>query len=80
MKVGISISMINTTAKRDEEIYRDELAIANLAEPLGFDSIGAMEHHFTGYAMIPNCTIADLRRGPHHAPDAGHHRHRFALA
>ena len=56
MKVGISISMINTTAKRDEEIYRDEMAIANLAEPLGFDSIGAVEHHFTGYAMIPNCT------------------------
>src|SRR5271154_1950736 len=56
MKIGISISMINTNVKRDEEIYRDELAIANLAEPLGFDSIGAVEHHFTGYAMIPNCT------------------------
>ncbi len=35
MKVGLSISMINTTAKRDEEIYRDELATAELAEPLG---------------------------------------------
>jgi alkanesulfonate monooxygenase SsuD/methylene tetrahydromethanopterin reductase-like flavin-dependent oxidoreductase (luciferase family) len=55
MKVGVSITMINTTGKRDEDIYRDELAVANLAEPLGFDSLGAVEHHFTGYAMIPNC-------------------------
>jgi alkanesulfonate monooxygenase SsuD/methylene tetrahydromethanopterin reductase-like flavin-dependent oxidoreductase (luciferase family) len=56
MKVGVSITMINTSGKRDEDIYRDELAIADLAEPLGFDSLGAVEHHFTGYAMIPNCT------------------------
>ena len=55
MKVGVSITMINTSGKRDEEIYRDELAVADLAEPLGFDSLGAVEHHFTGYAMIPNC-------------------------
>ncbi len=55
MKVGVSITMINTSGKRDEDIYRDELAIANMAEPLGFDSLGAVEHHFTGYAMIPNC-------------------------
>jgi len=25
----------------------------DLAEPLGFDSLFALEHHFTGYAMSP---------------------------
>jgi alkanesulfonate monooxygenase SsuD/methylene tetrahydromethanopterin reductase-like flavin-dependent oxidoreductase (luciferase family) len=55
MKVGVSITMINTAGKRDADVYRDELALANLAEPLGYDSLGAVEHHFTGYAMIPNC-------------------------
>jgi len=34
MKVGVSITMINTSGKRDEDIYREELAIANMAEPL----------------------------------------------
>jgi alkanesulfonate monooxygenase SsuD/methylene tetrahydromethanopterin reductase-like flavin-dependent oxidoreductase (luciferase family) len=55
VKIGVSLSMINTSGKLDSEIYRDELAIADLAEPLGFDSLSSVEHHFTGYAMIPNC-------------------------
>ena len=56
MKVGLSISMQSVPpASATRSIYRDELATAELAEPLGFDSIGAVEHHFTGYAMIPNC-------------------------
>jgi alkanesulfonate monooxygenase SsuD/methylene tetrahydromethanopterin reductase-like flavin-dependent oxidoreductase (luciferase family) len=27
--------------------------MGDLAEPLGFDSLFALEHHFTGYAMSP---------------------------
>ena len=38
----------------DAEIYRQEMAIADLAEPLGFDSIWSAEHHFDEYTMCPN--------------------------
>ncbi len=38
----------------DLEIYRKEVAIAELAEPLGFNSIWGVEHHFTNYTMCPN--------------------------
>jgi len=30
------------------------MALGDLAEPLGFDSLFALEHHFTGYAMSPS--------------------------
>jgi alkanesulfonate monooxygenase SsuD/methylene tetrahydromethanopterin reductase-like flavin-dependent oxidoreductase (luciferase family) len=30
------------------------MALADMAEPLGFESLWSLEHHFTGYSMIPN--------------------------
>src|SRR5947209_2158505 len=33
-----------------------QLELADMAEPLGFDSIWAPEHHFTNYVMVPNIT------------------------
>ncbi|MGK2913071.1 MAG: LLM class flavin-dependent oxidoreductase [Porticoccaceae bacterium] len=38
----------------DHEVYKRELEICELAEPLGFNSIWAVEHHFTNYTMCPN--------------------------
>jgi len=38
----------------DGEVYRNELRLSNLAEPLGFDSIWGVEHHFTDYTMCPD--------------------------
>src|SRR5688500_18234698 len=38
----------------DAEVYAHELALADNAEPLGFDSIWTAEHHFTDYHMCPN--------------------------
>src|SRR6185437_7497348 len=38
----------------DRSIYADELRLAELAEPLGFDSIWESEHHFTDYEMTPD--------------------------
>jgi alkanesulfonate monooxygenase SsuD/methylene tetrahydromethanopterin reductase-like flavin-dependent oxidoreductase (luciferase family) len=38
----------------DRDVYRNELALADLAEPLGFESIWGVEHHFTGYTMCPD--------------------------
>jgi alkanesulfonate monooxygenase SsuD/methylene tetrahydromethanopterin reductase-like flavin-dependent oxidoreductase (luciferase family) len=38
----------------DQEVYRQELRLAELAEPLGFDSVWSVEHHFTDYTMCPD--------------------------
>jgi len=40
--------------RRDLEVYQGELRLADLAEPLGFQSIWGVEHHFTDYTMCPN--------------------------
>jgi alkanesulfonate monooxygenase SsuD/methylene tetrahydromethanopterin reductase-like flavin-dependent oxidoreductase (luciferase family) len=38
----------------DAEIYRQELRLADMAEPLGFDSVWSVEHHFDDYTMCPD--------------------------
>ena len=38
----------------DLDVYRNELRLAELAEPLGFDSVWSVEHHFTDYTMCPD--------------------------
>ncbi len=38
----------------DEEFYKKELAINKLAEPLGFDILFSVEHHFNSYSMAPD--------------------------
>jgi alkanesulfonate monooxygenase SsuD/methylene tetrahydromethanopterin reductase-like flavin-dependent oxidoreductase (luciferase family) len=40
--------------KSDLQLYQEAMALADMAEPLGFDSLWSLEHHFTGYSMIPN--------------------------
>jgi alkanesulfonate monooxygenase SsuD/methylene tetrahydromethanopterin reductase-like flavin-dependent oxidoreductase (luciferase family) len=42
--------------KPDGETYQDELSLMEMAEGLGFDSVWALDHHFTGYVMSPNPT------------------------
>lgn len=38
----------------DQQIYEEELALAELIEPLGFDSIWAVEHHFSPLNLTPS--------------------------
>jgi alkanesulfonate monooxygenase SsuD/methylene tetrahydromethanopterin reductase-like flavin-dependent oxidoreductase (luciferase family) len=45
--------MLSEKGRPDVAVVRDHLALGDLAEPLGFDSLFALEHHFTGYAMSP---------------------------
>src|SRR5688500_4532444 len=55
MDVGMALMWQNPEHRRpDEEVYREELLLAEQAEPLGFDSIWTIEHHFTDYAMCPD--------------------------
>src|SRR5437763_16059746 len=53
MKVGIALNMLSEPPRPDVAVVLDHLAMGDLAEPLGFDSLFALEHHFTGYAMSP---------------------------
>jgi alkanesulfonate monooxygenase SsuD/methylene tetrahydromethanopterin reductase-like flavin-dependent oxidoreductase (luciferase family) len=41
-------------SRADWEVYDEGVALASLVEPLGFDSIWTVEHHFTPYTMVPN--------------------------
>ena len=55
MHVGFSPIFQNTSGTMsDHECVQQELALCDLAEPLGFDSIWQPEHHFTDYEMTPN--------------------------
>ncbi|MGH7986915.1 MAG: LLM class flavin-dependent oxidoreductase [Candidatus Binataceae bacterium] len=56
MKVGVSFFCQNffRAEKPDYAVYREDLKLADMVEPLGFDSIWAVEHHFSPYTMIPD--------------------------
>ncbi len=55
MHVGMAAVFQNPRKSRsDLEVYRNELRLADLAEPLGFESIWGVEHHFTDYTMCPD--------------------------
>ena len=38
----------------DAQIMREQLHLGGLVEPLGFDSLWTIEHHFTPYTMVTN--------------------------
>ena len=55
MHVGLATVFQNPgKARSDREVYANELRLAELAEPLGFQSIWGVEHHFTDYTMCPD--------------------------
>jgi alkanesulfonate monooxygenase SsuD/methylene tetrahydromethanopterin reductase-like flavin-dependent oxidoreductase (luciferase family) len=56
MRVGIALNMLTKDGRSDASVFAEHLALGDLAEPLGFDSLFALEHHFTGYAMSPSPT------------------------
>jgi alkanesulfonate monooxygenase SsuD/methylene tetrahydromethanopterin reductase-like flavin-dependent oxidoreductase (luciferase family) len=55
MHVGLATVFQNPYRERsDHDVYRNELRLADLAEPLGFESVWGVEHHFTDYTMCPD--------------------------
>jgi len=56
VKVGIALNMLTKAGLSDAAVLAEHMALGDLAEPLGFDSLFALEHHFTGYAMSPSPT------------------------
>src|SRR5579863_3105129 len=56
MKVGMTLQLTSFGGKPDRETYQDELHLMEMSEDLGFDSVWALDHHFTGYVMSPDPT------------------------
>jgi alkanesulfonate monooxygenase SsuD/methylene tetrahydromethanopterin reductase-like flavin-dependent oxidoreductase (luciferase family) len=56
VKVGVALNMLTKEGRSDADVFNEHMALGDLAEPLGFDSLFALEHHFTGYAMSPSPT------------------------
>ncbi len=55
MHVGASFIFQNPGRRQpDHVVWEDELAMVDLIDPLGFDSVWATEHHITDYIMSPD--------------------------
>ncbi len=55
MHVGTAVIFQGVGEGRtDRNVYRNELRLGDLAEPLGFESLWGVEHHFTEYTMCPD--------------------------
>ena len=55
MEVGLLIVFQNFMEQTsDRAAWERDLKIASMAEPLGFDTLGAVEHHFFNYSMSPD--------------------------
>ena len=54
MKIGVALNMPADPPRNDAEVLREHLALGDMVEPLGFDSLFALEHHFTDYVLSPD--------------------------
>lgn len=53
MQFGVALNIVADNERSDGVVFREHMALGNLAEPLGFDSLFVLEHHFTGFVMSP---------------------------
>ena len=57
MHVGTAVIFQNPGQHRsDLAVYADDLSLVDLVEPLGYESVWGVEHHFTDYTMTPDVT------------------------
>src|ERR1700683_4675723 len=55
MHVGYGAVFQNTNNQMsDRDVWKNEIRLAEMAEPLGFESIWGIEHHFDDYTMCPD--------------------------
>jgi len=55
MHVGYGSVFQNPNNKlSDREVWLNEVRLAEMAEPLGFESVWSIEHHFDDYTMCPD--------------------------
>ncbi len=82
MKVGGAVIFQNPlNARSDRDVYIEDLRIGDLYEPLGFDSIWSVEHHFDDYTMCPDVLqFLTYYAGPHEDSSAWLDGRRDAVA
>jgi alkanesulfonate monooxygenase SsuD/methylene tetrahydromethanopterin reductase-like flavin-dependent oxidoreductase (luciferase family) len=55
MHVGYGAVLQNPGNKMsDRDVWKHEIRLAEMAEPLGFESVWCVEHHFDDYTMCPD--------------------------
>lgn len=55
MHIGVNLGFGRfDTSVSEYDVIKGETALAVLAEPLGYDSVWAVEHHFTDYSFMPD--------------------------
>jgi alkanesulfonate monooxygenase SsuD/methylene tetrahydromethanopterin reductase-like flavin-dependent oxidoreductase (luciferase family) len=55
MHVGMAVIFQGQgDGRTDRNVYRNELRLGDHAEPLGYESLWGVEHHFTEYTMCPD--------------------------
>ncbi len=55
MQVGLLMVFQNfEDGTTDQQAWERDIHLGGLAEPLGFDTLSAVEHHFFNYAMSPD--------------------------
>ena len=52
-QIGMVLNIAAEEGRSDGQVVREHLALGDLVEPLGFDSLFVLEHHFSGYVMSP---------------------------
>lgn len=55
MQVGLLLIFQNYQGRADDaDMVREQMRLADLAEPLGYDALWPPEHHFTDYSACPD--------------------------
>src|SRR5215212_3731661 len=53
MLFGVALNIPAEDGRSDAEVVGEHLRLGDLAEPLGFDSLFVLEHHFSNYLLSP---------------------------
>ena len=80
MKVGTDISVLAEEGRSDAAVLADHLKSADLAEPLGFDSLRSRASLYGLLDVTPPAAALELLRRQDKADHARHLRHRPAVA
>ena len=54
MEQGASLEEVGEMEISDAQVLREQMALADLVEPLGFDTLWSFEQHAAPYIMIPD--------------------------
>lgn len=53
MRYGVLLNMPAESERSDADVIHEHLKLGDMVEPLGFDSLFVLEHHFSSYVLSP---------------------------